>query len=210
MRIFGFPLALLVVVGAVPAAFAHDDDHKVRAQLSSYEEVHFVPGPPAALRGAISSQARGRFHATVDKDAEVIHYRLSYEGLEADVTQAHIHFGQRHTVGGIVVWLCKTVTVFPTDAQGNPLEPANSLTPLCGGPREDTVVGTITPVQVLAQTAQGIAAGEFAELVRAIQAGATYANVHSVGPFAAGEIRGQIHGNVFRDVFDIIPHNRDD
>jgi hypothetical protein len=30
--------------------------------------------------------------------------------LKASVTQAHIHFGQRHTVGGIVVWLCQTTT----------------------------------------------------------------------------------------------------
>ncbi len=42
-----------------------------------------------------------------------------------------------------------------------------------------TVSGTITPAEVLAQTAQGIAAGEFEELVRALQAGAAYANVHS-------------------------------
>jgi hypothetical protein len=39
--------------------------------------------------------------------------------------------------------------------------------------------------------AQGIAAGEFAELVRAIKAGATYVNVHS-SLFPTGEIRGQI------------------
>jgi len=44
---------------------------------------------------------------------------------------------------------------------------------------------------------QGIAAGEFAELVRALRVGMTYANVHSAGTgvptnFAAGEIRGQI------------------
>ena len=40
---------------------------------------------------------------------------------------------------------------------------------------------------------QGIAAGEFDELVRAIRAGVTYANVHSE-KFPGGEIRGQIEG----------------
>jgi hypothetical protein len=98
------------------------------------------------------------------------------------VTQAHIHFGQRHTVGGIVVWLCET------GLQTAPPEVADA-TPEC--PQEGTVRGTITPAQVLAQTAQGIAAGEFDELVRAIRAGATYANVHST-LFGPGEIRGQI------------------
>ena len=43
----------------------------------------------------------------------------------------------------------------------------------------------------------GIAPGEFAELVRAIRGGVTYANVHSAGTgvpakFAGGEIHGQI------------------
>jgi hypothetical protein len=42
-----------------------------------------------------------------------------------------------------------------------------------------------------AAVAQGIAAGEFAELVKAIRARRAYANVHSL-KFPGGEIRGQI------------------
>ena len=38
---------------------------------------------------------------------------------------------------------------------------------------------------------QGIAAGEFAELVRAMRAGATYVNIHTTA-FPGGEIRGQV------------------
>ena len=51
--------------------------------------------------------------------------------------------------------------------------------------------GTITAIQVLAQTLQGIEAEAFDELVRALRAETAYANVHSSlhGP---GEIRGQI------------------
>ena len=58
--------------------------------------------------------------------------------------------------------------------------------------------GTITPAQVLEQTAQGFDAEEsdvlFDALVRAIHAGVTYANVHS-SLFTPGEIRGQIPGS---------------
>ena len=44
---------------------------------------------------------------------------------------------------------------------------------------------------MIGPTGQGIAAGQFEELVRAIKAGVTYANVHS-SLFPSGEIRGQI------------------
>ena len=153
-----------------------------RARLSSYNEVHFIAAPTPALRGAISSAATGRFHAEIDDRGDSIRYELSYSGLESPVTQAHIHFGQRHTVGGIVVWLCQTA--------GTPAPAAvAAVTPIC--PQEGTVTGTIEPGQVLTVTGQGINAGEFEELVGAIRAGATYANVHTqVNP--PGEIRGQL------------------
>jgi hypothetical protein len=194
LRIFIIVIAGLL--GMIPAALARDDDHrdndnKFAARLSGYNEVHFAGGggstlpiPAATLRGAVSTKARGKFHAKIDKRADVIDYEISYEGLEADITQSHIHFGQRHTVGGIVVWLCQTT--------GTPAPSAvASLTPFCPDPREGTVKGTITPAQVLAVTGQGIDAGEFDELVRAIRSGAAYANVHST-LFPPGEIRGHI------------------
>jgi len=161
------------------------------ARLSGFNEVIFVAGqagPPLvapALRGAISTPAKGQFTAILDGPADVIQYELSYEGLVAPVTQAHIHFGQRHTVGGIIVWLCQTAG---TQAP----ESVRSLTPSC--PAEGTVTGTITPAQVLAQDAQGFAAGDFDELVRAIRNRAAYAHIHSE-KFTAGEIRGQIRDN---------------
>ena len=159
-------------------------DHKFFTRLSSFNEVHFVAGPPAALRGAISSGASGSFSATLNKSENLVEYTLHYEGLESDITQSHIHFGQRHTVGGIVVWLCQT--------PGTPAPGAvAALTPFCPGAREGTVSGTFDAAQVLAQSAQGIDTGEFDELIRAIRAGAAYANVHTT-TFTPGEIRGQI------------------
>jgi hypothetical protein len=44
---------------------------------------------------------------------------------------------------------------------------------------------------VIGPAGQGVAAGEFAEVLQAIRAGAAYANVHTTN-FPAGEIRGQV------------------
>jgi hypothetical protein len=174
-----------LAAAAVPAGADDDKDRDFRARLSGFNEVHFSAGPPATLRGAVSTKARGSFRATLDRRSDTIQYRLSYEGLEGTITQAHIHFGQHHSVGGITVWLCQTA--------GTPAPPAvAALTPQCV--TEGTVSGTITPAQVLAAAGQGLEAGEFAELVRAMRAGATYANVHS-SLFPPGEIRGQIRAD---------------
>jgi CHRD domain-containing protein len=188
MTAFKFSSLAASVAALTFGLSATADDGKpdnFRARLSSYNEVHFIAGPPAALRGAISSAASGSFRADIDDKHNAIDYTLSYSGLESPVTQAHIHFGQRHTPGGIVVWLCQTATV-PAPAA------VAAVTPVC--PQEGTVSGTISPNQVLTVTGQGIDAGEFDELLRAIRAGATYANVHTAVN-APGEIRGQLrHG----------------
>ena len=126
---------------------------------------------------SISTQARGDFRARVENGT--ITYRLRYSGIEGGATtQAHIHFGQLHTAGGVSAFLC-----------GGGDKPA---CPSPGG----TVEGTIDGADVVGPAGQGIAVGQFDELVRALRAGATYANVHS-STYAGGEIRGQIKGRGF-------------
>ena len=173
---------LLAGIGFAPSASLADNDRQFRARLSGFEEVHFIAAPTPALRGAVSTKAKGTFKATFDKRTNSLRYELRYDGLEAPVTQSHIHFGQHHTVGGIVVWLCQTT---------GPPAPAAvaAVTPFCQQSGE--VTGTIFPNQVLTVTGQGIDAGQFDELLAAMRAGVTYANVHSQ-LFPPGEIRGQI------------------
>jgi hypothetical protein len=178
-------LAVCLLVGSASIALADED--KFAARLSGYNEVHFIAAPTPALRGAVSTPAKGSFRARIDDRKDIISYELHYEGLTGNVTQAHIHFGQRHTVGGIVVWLCQTM------ASPAPAAVAN-LTPPCPGPTSGTVSGTITPAQVIAAVGQGIDAGDFEEVVAAIRAGRAYANVHST-EFPPGEIRGHIDGD---------------
>jgi hypothetical protein len=154
---------------------AHDRDGRFRI-ATSLKPSEEVP--------AVSSAAKGFFKATIDVENETITYELSYEGLEGSVTQAHIHFGQAFATGAVSVYLCTNLAlpqVTPPIPQPQPC-PASPA----------TITGTLTAANV-AQTggAQGIDAGQFDELVKAIRKGHTYANVHSTR-FPAGEVRGQI------------------
>jgi hypothetical protein len=168
-------VAVLVGAAAVGTVAVAGGGNEIREDLTGYQEVP-----------AISTEGNGTFKAKIDRNAQEISYRLSYADFEADVTQAHIHFGQRAVNGAIVVFLCSNIGTGPPDTQA------------CPGPREGTVEGTITPDDVLDITGvttpvggQGIEAGAFDELVDAIKAGATYVNVHST-QWPAGEVRGQL------------------
>jgi CHRD domain len=161
--------AALLLAGATGAAHATDrDDSTVHARLSGFQEVP-----------SVASVAGGRFKARIDEAAGTIFWELDYSGLQADVLQAHIHFGQRHTNGGITVFLCTNLGNGPAGTPPCPARTAN-------------LNGTIAAANVLASPpAQQLPAGGFAQLVRAMRAGATYVNVHSAAS-PGGEIRGQI------------------
>lgn len=175
-KVLSFGLAVMVV-GPILAndhwSADHDRrDRRIEARLTGYEETP----------STISTTGRGSFKAVVTKDDEIV-YELNYSNLETDITQAHIHFGRPGLSGGIAAWLCGTPT--------NP-GPTGNLPPQCVLGTEGSVSGTITAAQVIGPAGQGIAAGEFAELLDAIRAGATYANVHTTGR-PGGEIRGLVH-----------------
>ena len=161
--------ALAVIVTTAIAGGGND----IRERLTGYEE---DPAP-------ISTTGTGKFQAWIDESGSQIAYRLSFENLEAEATQAHIHFGGRHQSGGISVWLCVNPAFVP------PLTPPAD-TPECEG-TADSVTGTLKMDDVVGPAAQGIEPGAFAELVAAIRAGVTYANVHST-KYPAGEIRAQL------------------
>ena len=60
--------------------------------------------------------------------------------------------------------------------------------------RAAPVTSLIIAANVIGPGAQGIAAGEFAELLAAIRSGNAYANVHTT-KYPGGEIRGQIRAD---------------
>ena len=159
----------LLALGGLLATASVAKAEQIGALLTGYEE-----------SPSVSTTASGEFTATIDPNG-AIEYSETYSGLQAPVTQSHIHVGQLGVNGSIVIFLCQTAA--------NP-DPTG-LAPQC--PQQGTVHGTITTANVIAGStaSQQLAAGDLSAVITAIQAGAAYANVHTtVSP--GGEIRGQI------------------
>jgi hypothetical protein len=181
-----FPAKLLALVASAGvlaaggAALAHEgrDDGRhhggksFHAVLTGYQEVP-----------AVSTGASGTFKARLDDD--VVRWRLSYRDLEGAVQQAHVHFGQPAVNGGVSAFLCSNLAGAPAGVQRCPVSPA-------------TITGEIGADDVVGPADQGIEPGELDELLAAMRAGVTYANVHTAR-FPNGEIRGQILSRGHKD-----------
>jgi hypothetical protein len=150
---------------------------KINVDLTGFEEVPVV-----------ITTGNGELKLTFNEAATAIDYVLTFSGLQADVTQSHIHVAQQNVNGGIVLWLCQT-TINPAPAA------VVALTPFCDAApnttRNGTVAGTLTSANVLPVGAQQIAAGNLDDVLIAIAAGKAYGNVHTTAS-PGGEIRGQL------------------
>jgi len=167
-------LILIVPCFTVATAASDDDVNTFNATLRGINE---TPGP-------IATQATGSFHATLSADGATLSYTVTYNNLNAQVTQSHIHFGLSKETGGIMIWLCQTAAV--------PAPATDPGVPTCPDTTSGTVSGTATAANVVGPNSQGITPGaDFAKAVKAMREGAAYANVHSTRS-PGGEIRGPI------------------
>jgi hypothetical protein len=177
---------LIVVMAGLLATGTMANAERIEAELTGFEEVPVV-----------STFASGEFHAKISRDGQSIEFLLKYRGLQGTVQQGHIHIAQPSVNGGIVIWLCQTSGTF--------LDPTG-LADQCpaGKETEAVVTGKITSANVIAgnpPNPQQLTAGDLAEVIRAIRAGAAYANVHTdLSP--GGEIRGQIEDKDKKDKDD--------
>jgi hypothetical protein len=165
-------LGLIGVFGVAAMAFA---DHGNDGKRSFFTELDGWAEDPSQV-----TTGNGFFRAHV-VNPTLIRFTLHYEDMEGPVTQAHIHIGSHHESGGISAWLC-----------GSPPPPATPTQPACPpGPATGTVEGFIDPADVTGPAGQGVEPGNMADLLRAMRAGETYANVHTTRA-PGGEIRGQL------------------
>ena len=116
--------AMAVIGNPGVRTMAEDRDDSARTLRASLKGIEESP--------SVSSTGHGTFRGTISQDGTSLSYVLTYEDLEGDVQQSHIHLGQRGVSGGIAVFLCTNL--------GN--GPAG--TPACPGTRAGTVSGTVT------------------------------------------------------------------
>jgi CHRD domain len=161
-------LGLIGVFGVAAMAFAdHGNDGKRSffTQLDGWAEV-----PSQVTTG------NGSFRLRIVSPV-LWEFTLRYQQLEGPVTQAHIHVGSHHENGGVSAWLC-----------GPGADTEKTCPPAANG----ELTSTITPADVTGPPGQGVEPGNMADLLRAIRAGETYANVHTDPRATGGEIRGQL------------------
>jgi hypothetical protein len=174
---------VMIIAGLLATATVANAE-RIEAELTGFEEVPVV-----------STFASGEFHARISRDEQSIEFLLRYRGLQGTVTQGHIHVAQLSVNGSIVIFLCQT------DTNKDP----TNLSDQCpaGKETEAIVTGKITAANVIAgsMAPQQLTAGDLAEVIRSIRAGATYVNIHTdLSP--GGEIRGQIEDKDKKDKRD--------
>lgn len=165
----------LAIVAAVALGLAAGSAQaeRLKVKLSGYEET------PQTL----SSPGFAEFDARIGGNDDSISWQLTYRDLPTDVLQAHIHFGQRATTGGISIFLCTNVGGGPAGTQP------------C--PQMGTIGGMIDADDVIGPGGQGISPGELEEIIAAIRAGYAYVNIHTKA-FPSGELRGQFEARGHR------------
>jgi hypothetical protein len=140
--------------------------NQFRASLDGYQAV-----PTLSLPG---STANATFSVN---GSSSIDYTLNYDTAGDPVQQVHVHLGRPGTAGGVIAFLCSNLGNAPAGTPACPATPA-------------TVSGTLFAADIVGPSAQGIAPGEIAEAIAAINAGAVYV-VHT-NAFPGGSIRGAV------------------
>jgi hypothetical protein len=171
---FTLAVALVLTLGGTSIAYAASRHHSkpvdshgevFTAHLVGYNEVP-----------ADNSPATGDLTLTVGNGQ--LTWSLTYQGFKAgnQPSVAHVHVGQPNVIGGVSFYFC--------GGGGKAACPSTDSGPI-------TITGTTLPADILGPTAQEFAAGDLDSVIKAMEAGLTYANMHTP-TLPTGEIRGQL------------------
>lgn len=91
-------VAAVLMVAGTGLAFTQEGSRRFNEFLNGFQEASVV----------VATTATGTFTATINRDETAIDYVLTFNELEGEVRQAHIHMGHPQNQGNIVLWLCET------------------------------------------------------------------------------------------------------
>jgi hypothetical protein len=170
-RTLRFVIAAVIAVGLVSTsiAVAATRDHNRRNDNPQTFTAHLIGYNETP---SLNSTGVGDLTLTIFSDH--ITFDLTYSGLSGNPMAAHVHIGQVGVAGGVSFFFC-----------------GGGGKPACPAATSGEVSGTVVAADVVGPTAQGFPAGDFTDVVKAIEAGFSYANMHTA-QFPAGEIRGQL------------------
>lgn len=169
ISVFIFALSVVAVLGLATPSLADGPQSKLAAGIPAATAANGFEEVPAVL-----SKGNAAFFATINNGAQTISFKLTFNNLSSDASTATISFAQRGVNGGVVVFLC-----------------GGGSAAACPSGTSGTLTGTITASDIVAVTAQGVAAGSFQDLIDVIASGDGYVNI-STADFPNGEVRGQI------------------
>jgi hypothetical protein len=132
--------ALLLLLAALIPADADARGNHFRAVLTGFQEVP-----------AISTEGLGLFRGFLRPSTDELEFEFSYDGLEGEILQAHLHLGQSGVNGGIAIFLCSNLGNGPAGTPECPPPPA-------------TISGSLSADDVVGPTGQGIQPGEWDEV----------------------------------------------
>lgn len=150
----------LSVVALVAIGCGGDDDGSEETTF----EVDVTKADEVPVCAAAGASAAGEATVTINAESSEVEVELTWNGLSAAATAAHIHTGADGVAGGVIFSLGT-----------NPTSPVT-----------ETFTATDYPAPVPAG-----APADFAAFVTAMKAGNSYINIHTAA-CGAGEIRGQI------------------
>ena len=162
-RLLFYALSLLL---AAATSFADDDNDGHRGRKTRLSGANEIPVNLSTGTGVVS--------LSVTEAPASISITISYSGLTGNANVAHLHLGNPWENGLPVVTICGGTSGRQCPAQGT----------------EQTFTFPLTGNAITAIPAQAFTA-DVATLIRALDKGMIYANVHT-NAFPNGEIRGQL------------------
>jgi len=97
---------MFAVVGVIALSAVFHAPARAQTRQAELEGFQEVP--------VVSTTGEGRCRVKISSDHTMIEAEISFSNLQGNVTQAHIHLGQKDVNGGVAVFFCSNLPIGKT------------------------------------------------------------------------------------------------